>query len=293
MVRLPHPLRRPACLLRPQEKHKIISTQQKETKIKVQREQQLRELAALRKRDEQEQQKYDQGILRSIHQEIMMEKAKEKMKRESDALNLQMVADQNSLHREHCKQLKEKEIDDARKLEAQWTGLLDKQERQRSRQLKQTYARQALQYKASSTMQQIQDQQSAEDEARADGHAAEKERQAAAREQAQKDERARLQQETLEVLAIQVREKASRAQADAQRESMVGERERMELERAEKAASKRRSMTKTRYSDYAQELAQQMAVQEERKVLEPYLMSKAERQMNAALLRKLPGGVEF
>jgi hypothetical protein len=31
-----------------------------------------------------------------------------------------------------------------------------------------------------------------------------------------------------------------------------------------------------------------MEVQEERKVLAPYLMSKAERQMNAALLRRLP-----
>ena len=30
-----------------------------------------------------------------------------------------------------------------------------------------------------------------------------------------------------------------------------------------------------------------LVIQEERKVLEPYLMSKAERQMNSALLRKL------
>ena len=43
-----------------------------------------------------------------------------------------------------------------------------------------------------------------------------------------------------------------------------------------------------RNSTYAKELSTQMAIQEERKVLEPYLMSKAERQMNATLLRKLP-----
>ena len=39
---------------------------------------------------------------------------------------------------------------------------------------------------------------------------------------------------------------------------------------------------------YREELMEQMAVQEERKVLEPFLMTKAERQMNAALLRSLP-----
>ena len=55
-----------------------------------------------------------------------------------------------------------------------------------------------------------------------------------------------------------------------------------------KADGKRRAEMRMRNSSYAKELSTQMAIQEERKVLEPYLMSKAERQMNAALLRKLP-----
>ena len=47
-------------------------------------------------------------------------------------------------------------------------------------------------------------------------------------------------------------------------------------------------MNRIKNAEYAKELGMQMAVQEERKILEPFLMSKAERQMNAALLRKLP-----
>lgn len=43
-----------------------------------------------------------------------------------------------------------------------------------------------------------------------------------------------------------------------------------------------------RNMDYARDLNEQMHVQETRKTLEPYLMSRPERQMNAALLRRLP-----
>ena len=82
--------------------------------------------------------------------------------------------------------------------------------------------------------------------------------------------------------------KSTRGDADKQREAMVVAREREELERAEKADQKRRAMNRVKNAEYAKELGMQMAIQEERKVLEPYLMSKAERQMNAALLRKLP-----
>ena len=82
--------------------------------------------------------------------------------------------------------------------------------------------------------------------------------------------------------------KATVRMADKERENMVVAREREDISRAEKADSKRRLEMKMRNSDYAKELSTQMAIQEERKVLEPYLMSKAERQMNAALLRKLP-----
>jgi|TARA_B100000519_G_C14086014_1_gene363961 hypothetical protein len=51
------------------------------------------------------------------------------------------------------KQRKKDEAEAMRKLEATWTELLDKQERARDRQLKQTYARQARQYGAAASMQ--------------------------------------------------------------------------------------------------------------------------------------------
>jgi len=271
-----------------EEKNKIQTQKNKESKIAKQREQQLRELAALRAREKQEMQDYDMGILRSIHKEIKQERAKEAAKRQSDAENLRQVALQNVAHIEHLKQAKQAEIDQMRALEAQWTGLLDKQERQRDRQLKQTYARQALQYGAAASMQEQMDKQAAIDEERANFHARELEKAAAKREADQKAERARLQQETLDVLSIQVREKAARATADREREQMVVNREKEDIARAEKADGRRRGDMRNRNAEYARELGMQMQVQEERKVLEPFLMSKAERQMNAALLRRLP-----
>merc|ERR1740138_379084 len=137
-------------------------------------------------------------------------------------------------------------------------------------------------------MQEVMDKQAREDEERANFHARELEKAAAKREADQKSTRARLQQETLDVLSIQVREKAARAMADKERENMVVARERSDIDRAEKADGKRRAEMRMRNTGYAKELSTQMAIQEERKVLEPYLMSKAERQMNSALLRKLP-----
>ena len=68
-------------------------------------------------------------ILRSIHKEIKQERAKEQVKRASDAENLRQVALQNVKHQEHLKVKKRQELDDQRKLEATWTELLDKQEK--------------------------------------------------------------------------------------------------------------------------------------------------------------------
>jgi len=271
-----------------EEKKKIEATQAKEHNIRKQREQQLREQAALREREQLEMHQYEMGILRSIHKEIKQERAREQAKRESDAENLRQVALQNIKHQEFLKEKKIQEMDAMRKLEATWTELLDKQERQRDRQLKATYARQARQYGAAASMQELMEQQAKEDEERANFHARELEKAAIKRDNDQKSERARLQQETLDVLSIQVREKAARAMADKERENMVVARERDDIARAEKADSKRRAEMRMRNTTYAKELSTQMAIQEERKVLEPYLMSKAERQMNAALLRKLP-----
>ena len=90
------------------------------------------------------------------------------------------------------------------------------------------------------------------------------------------------------MLSIQVREKQVRAQADREREAMVVRREKDDISAAERADAKRRSGNRNQNNTYAAELAEQMRIQETRKTLEPYLMSKAERQMNAALLRRLP-----
>ena len=89
-------------------------------------------------------------------------------------------------------------------------------------------------------------------------------------------------------LSIQVREKAMRSSMDREREAMVAAREANDIKAAEAADMRRREKNRLKNEQYKAELMHQMEVQEERKVLAPYLMSKAERQMNAALLRRLP-----
>jgi colicin import membrane protein len=271
-----------------EERNKIEETKLKNETIRKQREQQLRELDAVRKREQMELEKYDQGTLRTIKKEIQLEKAKEAMKRASDAENLRLVAEQNVRDNEMRKVQQQQEFEAMRKLESQWAEVLNKQERARERQLKQTYSRQALQYGTAATMQEVLAKIAAEDEARAERHAKELEDKAAQRERDQKNERARLQAEMLDVLGIQVREKRARAKAEASREQMVLEREERDNAVAEKADTRKKEAMRMRNETYKHELLAQMRVQEERKVLEPYLMSLAERQMNAALLRKLP-----
>jgi len=272
-----------------EEKNKIAETKAKNDRIKEQREQQLRELSAIRARDQTETRNYDLMILSDIRDEIRKAKAKEGIKRESDAENLRRVAEQNIVHQQFLKEEKQREADAMRKLESQWSEVLDKQERQRDRQLKLTYSRQAKQYGTAASMQEEMERIAREDEERADRHAAQMEAAAKKRDADQIAERNRLQQETLNVLSIQVREKAARAQLDRERETMVVARETEDVKAAESADMRRKEATRQRNWQYKNELMQQMEVQEQRKVLEPFLMSKAERQMNAALLRRLPG----
>ena len=275
-----------------EEKVKIEQVKAKEESIKSQRAQQLRELAALRERERKDMADYEMGILRSIHKEIKMEKAKEQAKRESDAENLRQVAVANVEYQKLLKVQKQQEIDAARALEAQWSELLDKQERARTRQLNMTYARQARQYGAAESMQEKMNRLAKEDEERMVRAAAELEAAAAKKEYDEKEARRRKQQEMTDILAIQTREKLARAQAEREREQMVIAREREDIARGDRADAKKRETMHKANTAYANELKQQMQLQEERKVLEPFLMSKAERQMNAALLRRLPGGAE-
>jgi hypothetical protein len=53
------------------------------------------------------------------------------------------------------------------------------------------------------------------------------------------------------------------------------------MERMRKDNIKKKNMA------YAEELETQIRMQQERKLMEPFLMSKAERQMNASLLRRV------
>jgi hypothetical protein len=271
-----------------EEKKKIAEERSKYAEIRVQREQQLREAAALRKRDDDEMLQYEVGILRDIHTELQREKAIEAAKKARDAKALKDLALQNIENIKLMKLKKAEEFRAMRALEAQWSGVLDKQERQRTRQLALTYSRQAKQYAASESMQAIMNKQGQADEERALARQLADERAAKEKIAAQKAHRAQLQHDCLDVLAIQVRDKQVRAHADVKRDSAVIEREKIDLIKAEIADSKFRETKRLESIAYAHELQEQRRIQETRKTLEPFLMSRPERQMNAEMIGRLP-----
>ena len=123
------------------------------------------------------------------------ERAVELAKKAADADNLLQVAKQNELHLEHLRQKKLQEAAKVRALEAEWAETLNKQERQRERQLKQTYARQARQYAASESFNEEVMRRAAEDEARAIVRMKEDEDRANERERASRARRTALRQE--------------------------------------------------------------------------------------------------
>jgi len=271
-----------------EEKKKIAEERSKYAEIRLQREQQLREAAALRKRDDDEMLQYEVGILRDIHTELQREKAIEAAKKARDAKALKDLALQNIENIKLMKIKKAEEFRAMRALEAQWSGVLDKQERQRTRQLALTYSRQAKQYAASESMQAIMNKQGQADEERALARQLADERAAKEKIAAQKAHRAQLQHDCLDVLAIQVRDKQVRAHADVKRDSAVIEREKIDLIKAEIADSKFRETKRLESIAYAHELQEQRRIQETRKTLEPFLMSRPERQMNAEMIGRLP-----
>ena len=271
-----------------EEKKKIAEERSKYAEIRLQREQQLREAAALRKRDDDEMLQYEVGILRDIHTELQREKAVEAAKKARDAKALKDLALQNIENIKLMKIKKAEEFRAMRALEAQWSGVLDKQERQRTRQLALTYSRQAKQYAASESMQAIMNKQGQADEERALARQLADERAAKEKIAAQKAHRAQLQHDCLDVLAIQVRDKQVRAHADVKRDSAVIEREKIDLIKAEIADGKFRETKRLESIAYAHELQEQRRIQETRKTLEPFLMSRPERQMNAEMIGRLP-----
>ena len=271
-----------------EEKRKIAEEKRKYAEIRVQREQQLREGAALRKRDEDEMRAYEVGILQDIHVQLQKDKAVEAAKRARDAEALRQLALQNIENDKLLRLRKAEEFKAMRALEAQWSGVLDKQERQRTRLLKQTYARQAKQYAASESMQAIMNQQGQADEERAIARQKADERAAREKVAAQKAHRAGLQQDCLDVLAIQVRDRQRRAHEDIKRDAAAVERSKIDIIKAEIADSKFRETKRLESIAYAHELQEQRRIQETRKTLEPFLMSRPERQMNAEMIGRLP-----
>ena len=271
-----------------EEKRKIAEEKRKYAEIRVQREQQLREGAALRKRDEDEMRAYEVGILQDIHVQLQKDKAVEAAKRARDAEALRQLALQNIENDKLLRIRKAEEFKAMRALEAQWSGVLDKQERQRTRLLKQTYARQAKQYAASESMQAIMNQQGQADEERAIARQKADERAAREKVAAQKAHRAGLQQDCLDVLAIQVRDRQRRAHEDIKRDAAAVERSKIDIIKAEIADSKFRETKRLESIAYAHELQEQRRIQETRKTLEPFLMSRPERQMNAEMIGRLP-----
>lgn len=234
------------------------------------------------------QRDYEQNILKGIQQDMIKERAKEKAIRLRDFENTRGVREQNDRHLEHRREQRAKEDEIMARLEKQAAEIDARKAQEREMAFKATYARQARQYAATSTMQEIMQAQADADEARALKHARENEEKAAAVEAAKTSKRAALQKDCLDVLAIQVREKQVRTQAQASRNQIIADRAKAELQKSIDSETRRRDANLARRDRYKSDLLAQMRAHEERKTLEPFLLSKAERQMNASLLSQLP-----
>lgn len=176
------------------------------------------------------------------------------------------------------------------------------------------------------TMQERLQRLVREDEARADARIAKDAADATAKIEAEKRWRAELQRDTLDVLAVQecffcfrgqdvlppsvpplpcaiacttsdlsrpmsrlpaqVKEKELRKQADLKYREKLVSLNKEQVINADKMERMRRDTAKQKNMAYADELKAQIRMQQERKLMEPFLMSKAERQMNASLLRR-------
>ena len=77
------------------------------------------------------------------------------------------------------------------------------------------------------------------------------------------------------------------AQAESKRADALAVHAKTQLQREEEVEVLARATRKQRSVAHAQDLLHQMKITHERKTLEPFLLSKAEREMNATLLSKL------
>jgi hypothetical protein len=84
-----------------------------------------------------------------------------------------------------------------------------------------------------------------------------------------------------------MKEKEFRKQADLKYRKTLLNLNKEQTINAKKMERMRRDSVKQRNMAYADELKAQIRMQQERKLMEPFLMSKAERQMNASLLRRV------
>jgi len=92
----------------------------------------------------------------------------------------------------------------------------------------------------------------------------------------------------LSFLRDQVKEKQLRKQANLSYQDTLVSFGKEATMRSEDLESRKKERVKERHMAHADELRAQIRMQQERKLMEPFLMSRAERQMNAALLRRVP-----
>jgi len=271
-----------------EEEKKIAENKAKEAVIREQRMRQLQERQAIAQREKLIEDAREQEILHGIHKDMVMERAREMEKRRRDEEAAKKVKLQNE---QHLILMRQERIADAKKLaelDAIRLAMAEKEELERENALKKTYARQARQYAASASMQEEMNRLAREDEARAQARMKADAERADALERSRKEKREMMKRDALDVLAIQVREKLCRAQAEAQHEELVGTRSKEQVTHAEQADARRKLAVKNRNLAYSKELKDQIKLQRDRKCLEPFLMSKAEREMNAAMLSQLP-----
>jgi len=273
-----------------EEAKKAAEVAEREQRILAQRRQQLVEREAIKHRELAEKRAFETELLRGIQRDMVKEREVEVARKRAEVKNMEMVIQQNEKNKLIALELKEKEAEYIRQIEKEAKDVAERKAAQRLQQEKERLAkvRNGRGSQGGETMQERIERLEREDEARADARIAKDKADALAKIEAEKRWREQLKRDTLDMLAVQVKEKELRKQADLKYRETLVNLSKEETLKAEKMERMRKEKIKEKNMAYADELKAQIRMQQERKLMEPFLMTKAEREMNASLLRRVP-----
>jgi len=192
-----------------QESKKSLEVSELASRTMAQRKQQLVEREVLKKRELAEKRAFELELLKGIQRDMTKEREAEVGRKRAEARNMELVVVQNEKNKLLVKERQKGEFDYLRKVALDEQAVADRLDRQRVQAEKdrKTKVGTGRGSQGGETMQDRLKRIALEDEARADARIAQDMADATAKIEAEKRWREELKRDTLDVLAVQVREK--------------------------------------------------------------------------------------